>query len=158
MRRGTWTAAAATLAIGLGLGGCGVTDRVTGKLNGEEFAEKFTDLDQRADAAGADFADAMAGAKPNQELTPEMRTTGEDAFNELERVADDLDDLKPPDDAEDAVDELVEGTREAVDAAREVLADPDATVGELIAALQANDLDAERAELTRLGYAAPESD
>ena len=144
------------LAASLSLGGCfteRITDKIGGELNGEEFADRFAEIDDEVDSAFAHLINLVQTSPANKPLADTVRDAAEAAIEAEGNAVSELEDINPPDDAEDAVDQLIDAADEQAAAAAAVLADPEATATDLIEALQENDSSPAVDELRDLGYA-----
>lgn len=146
-------------AASVGVSGCftdRVTDKVSGELNGEEFAERFTEIDRQVEAGFAGLVGPLSDRRQiRQPLDDQTSAEAEVAADALDSAAGELDEINPPDDAEEAVDDLAAAATAQADAIRDVLARGDATGLDLFEALEQNSSDDEVDRLRALGYAPP---
>ena len=104
---------------GLGLAACGGGED---RLSQEEFVEQGNAIcaagtARQEKAAEAAFGDASAEDPPSEEEF--VAFIRESIIPDLERQFDELDDLNPPEDVEDDLDEGLAAARKAVDTAKE---------------------------------------
>lgn len=94
------------------LAGCGGDDR----LSREEFGDRLQSIKQRESARFERLAQRVMRLKPTQPLPDDVKQAMRDVAGGNRRAADELDELAPPEDAEDATKGLIEALRERADA------------------------------------------
>lgn len=135
------------------LAGCGGDDENgTERLGKEEFASRANEINSRVDRAfGQVFA--KLGQRDDKERVPEaVKADVRDAARVERQVASELGSLKPPQDAEEPVQDLVAAAGAQADALDKAAADPELTVGALADVFEQGAVQQPLAELETLGY------
>ena len=154
-RRGAAIAAAAALALAAGCGGGGGE-----RLSKEEYQRELASARGELEDAFAGLEKALQAAGAGSGSLEKAAGEVENIQEELKEAADDLDGVAPPENVEEAHDELVEGMRalsEDMETFREAIEDGDtaaihefaASAGELESV---RDLEAATDELRAEGY------
>lgn len=100
-------------AAGLGaLAGCGGEER----LSRDEFVDRLQTIVQPESARFERLAQRAMRLKTNQALPDDVKQAMRDVAGGNRRAADELDELNPPEDVEDATESLIEALRERADA------------------------------------------
>lgn len=94
------------------LAGCGDEER----LSREEFKDRLQSIDRRESERFERLAQRVMRLKPDQLLPDDVKEGMRDVAAGNRRAADELDELNPPKDAEDATGGLIEALRERADA------------------------------------------
>jgi hypothetical protein len=130
------------------------------RLSNEEFKERATEIDKRvSDSFDAVFEEIGNPDKLGNKPVPEKAKTAlaEAAQTEQEAV-DELDDLNPPEQGQEALDQLVEVAGTQADRLTEAAENPDLTGNELLEAFDADDVDKPINELIKLDLWPPEEE
>jgi hypothetical protein len=130
------------------------------QLSQEEFRTKAGEIDKRvSDSFDAVFEEIGNPEKLGNKPVPEKAKTAlaEAARTEQEAAAE-LDDLDPPEEGQDAVDELVKLAGAQADRLTEAAENPDLTGNELLEAFGADDVDKPINELRKLDLWPPEQE
>lgn len=99
-------------AAGLGpLAGCGGEQR----LSREEFGDRLQSINQRESARFERLAQRAMRLKPDQALSGDLKQDMREVAGGNRRAAEELDELEPPEDAEEETERLVEALRERAD-------------------------------------------
>lgn len=96
-------------AAGLGVvAGCGGEER----LSREELSDRLQSIDQRGSERWGRLAEEAEDLQPDQPLTAEVKQPIRELVEFQRQTADELEELNPPDGAEEAVKMLAEALRE----------------------------------------------
>jgi hypothetical protein len=123
------------------------------RLSNEEFKQRATEIDNRvSNSFDAVFEEIGRPDRLGNKPVPEKAKTAlaEAAQTEQEAV-DELDDLNPPEEGQDAVDQLVEVAGAQADRLAAAAENPDLTGNEFLEAFEADDVDKPIDELVKLG-------
>lgn len=131
----TWTRSAQQLrlplllvAAGLGaLAGCGRDE----PLSRQEFRGSLQRIKQREGARFNHLAQRALRLKPNQALPGDVKQAMQDAAEGNRRAAEELDELEPPEDAEQDTHTLIEALRQRADGFERAARRKRITLGEL---------------------------
>jgi hypothetical protein len=93
------------------LAGCGGEER----LSREEFGDRLQSIKQRESARFERLAQRVMRLEPNQPLPDDVKQAMRDVAGGNRRAAGELDELKPPEDAEEETRSLIEALRERAD-------------------------------------------
>ena len=119
MTKKTWIGAAgrrwllivlAAASLG-GLAGCGGEER----LSREEFSDRLQSIDRRASEQYGRLAEQATRLKPDRPIPNKVKQGMREYAAGLQRAADELDELNPPEGAEEATKTLIEALRERAD-------------------------------------------
>lgn len=110
--------AAALAAASLGVvAGCGGDER----LSREEFSDRLQSIDRRGSELWGRLAQRAQDVKPDQPLAAEVAQPMSDVVEFQRQAADELEELNPPEGAEEEVEKLIEALRERTETFEQVI-------------------------------------
>lgn len=144
----------AIAAIGA-VGGCGDDDR----LSREEFSQRLQSIIEKPSSAFGRVAQHGADLKPADVLPDELKRELSVFVETMREATDELEELSPPEDAEESTDELIAAIQERADALDETAREENITLREFAPTLTGTGERVDRAleALRRAGYL-PESE
>lgn len=116
----------ATAALGA-VAGCGGDER----LSRQEFGDRLQSIKQRESARFERLAQRAMRLEPNQPLPDDVKQAMRDVAGGNRRAADELDELNPPEDAENATRSLIEALRERAEGFEQATREERITLREL---------------------------
>lgn len=93
--------------------GCGDGDD---RLSKEEFSDRVTPLQQQVSEKFGELEKQARTERPEAPLSEDVKRLMEDFATAARRFTDELEKLKPPEEAEEATDQLIDGARERAEA------------------------------------------
>jgi hypothetical protein len=106
------------MAAGLGgAAGCGGEER----LSREEFGERLQSIDQRGGERWGRLAQVAADLEPDQALPADVKQPMTDLVEFQRQAADELEELNPPQEAEEEVEELIAALRDRTEVFEQVI-------------------------------------
>jgi len=106
------------MAAGLGgAAGCGGEER----LSREEFGERLQSIDQRGGERWGRLAQVAADLEPDQALPADVKQPMTDLVEFQRQAANELEELNPPQEAEEEVEELIAALRDRTEVFEQVI-------------------------------------
>ncbi len=143
----------AALAVLVGCGDDNGDTTSAEELSREEFSQELERVDREVSQAfGQVFESGVAQLPPDAQVPEAVKEALQTAADFEREAADRLDQLEPPEDAQEAVDGLTETAREQADTLSEAAEREGLTAGELQEAFEQQSPERYLNELEELGY------
>jgi len=152
--KGRWLATIAIMLAAGALGalaGCGDDDE---RLSREEFSEQLQSIIGEPSSAFARLAQKGAKLRPADVLSEEFKAQIGAVGKTMREAADELEELNPPEDAEEQTQELIDAIEERADAFEQTAGEENITLREFAPTLRASGEKVDRAleAMRRSGY------
>lgn len=149
---------AALMMVGVALvAGCGDDEDDGGdRLGKEEFSTQMNGISGRVDREFGEVFEKLGRRGEKQTVPADVKAEVLDAARVEREVVEELDSLNPPEDAEEAAQDLVDAGGAQADALEQAAEDPELTVGALADIFEQSAVQDALAELEKLGYVTPD--